>query len=168
MASALEAIYCCYMKKGSYRGEIGDMTSQSTSIRQTELPLIGIVDDDEAVRDAISSLVRSAGFRAAGFPSVEAFIHSEHVNRAECLILDVRMPGLSGLELQSRLAQMKCSIPIILMTAHADDDVRTRALDRGAVAFLSKPFSGVALLDATHSALSSMHAALVRRTGGHA
>src|SRR5258708_7585650 len=121
------------------------------------VPLIGIVDDDESVRDSISSLVRSAGFRSAVFASAEAFLNSDHRPEMDCLvlILDVRMPGLSGLELQRRLSEEKQSIPIIFVSAHAEQDVRATALEQGAVAFLSKPFNDEALLGAIQSAVQS-------------
>jgi FixJ family two-component response regulator len=107
-------------------------------IRKTEL--IGIVDDDEGVRDAITSLVRSAGFRAAAFASAETLLDSEESDTLACLILDVRMPGLNGLELQSRLAEEKRGVPIIFASAYTDPLIQAKALERGAVAFLHKPF----------------------------
>ena len=122
--------------------------------RRREAPLIGIVDDDEAIRDSVSSLVRSVGLRAMVFPSVESFLGSSWKHDSDCLILDVRMTGLSGLELQSRLAVMGLPIPVIFATAHYDDDDRARALDRGAVAFLRKPFTDEALIEAMCSALA--------------
>jgi FixJ family two-component response regulator len=130
--------------------------SDSASLKRTgqrEARLIGIVDDDEALRESLSSFVRSVGFRPAVFPSAEAFLTSGQTHDPDCLILDVRMPGLSGLDLQSRMAGMGCQVPIIFASAHFDDEVRTRALDRGAIAFLPKPFSDEALLSAMHSAL---------------
>ena len=132
----------------------GFMIRQNRSAQQTQRPLVGIVDDDASVRDSISSLVRSAGYRAMTFPSAEAFLSSDHMHDMECLILDVRMAGLSGLDLQRQLHSMRCSIPVIFATAHTDDEVQERALAQGAVAFLHKPFNDEALLDAAHSALS--------------
>jgi FixJ family two-component response regulator len=129
-------------------------TEEEIVDRRREAPLIGIVDDDEAVRDSISSLVRSVGLRAMAFPSAESFLGSNWMHDSDCLILDVRMPGLSGLELQSRLAVMGLPIPVIFATAHYDDDDRARALDRGAVAFLRKPFTDEALIEAMCSALA--------------
>jgi FixJ family two-component response regulator len=113
------------------------------------------VDDDEAVRDAIGSLVRSAGFRAALFSSAEAFLDSDRRGDAECLILDLRMPRTSGFDLQARLAQMGCRTPIVFATACTDSDMRKRALDRGAIAYLHKPFSDDALFDAVRQALNN-------------
>jgi FixJ family two-component response regulator len=122
--------------------------------RHSEAPLIGIVDDDEAVRDSISSLVRSVGLRAMVFPSAEGFLGSNWMHDSDCLILDVRMTGLNGLQLQWLLADMGLPIPIIFATAHYDDVVRRRALDQGAVAFLRKPFTDKALFEAMYSALA--------------
>ena len=117
--------------------------------------LIGVVDDDESVRDALSSLIRSAGYRCIVFPSAEAFLDSPDMYNTDCTVLDNRMPGLSGLELQLRLREMNYPVPIIFVTAHADDLVRTQALQQGAVAFLNKPCSEDALLGAIRSAIES-------------
>jgi FixJ family two-component response regulator len=113
------------------------------------------VDDDESVRDALSSLIRSAGYRCIAFPSAEEFLDSPDMYNTDCTVLDNRMPGLSGLELQLRLREMNYPIPIIFVTAHADDLVRTQALQQGAVAFLGKPCSEEALLGAIRSAIES-------------
>src|SRR5260370_878967 len=118
------------------------------------VPLIGIVDDDEVVRESTSSLIRSAGFRAALFPSTEAFLSSDGLHEMACLILDVDMPGLSGLALQRRLA-VNGSIPIIFITALVDDQVRAMALRQGARAFMAKAFRPEVLLDAINSAVES-------------
>ena len=117
--------------------------------------LIGVVDDDESVRDALSSLIRSAGYRCIVFPSAEEFLDSPDMYKTDCTVLDNRMPGLSGLELQLRLREMNYPVPIIFVTAHADDLVRTQALQQGAVAFLGKPCSEDALLGAIRSAIES-------------
>jgi FixJ family two-component response regulator len=116
--------------------------------------MIGIVDDDSGVRESISSLVRSAGFRAAVFPSAEEFLASKEMKDADCLILDIRMPLVSGLDLQARLAEMAFRIPIIFATGYADEAAQKRALDGGAVAFLHKPFAEEALFTAMRLALS--------------
>ena len=116
-------------------------------------PLIGIVDDDEAVRESIGSLVRSAGFGSAVFSSAAALLSSDRLNDTECLILDVEMPWIGGLDLQRRLAGLNRRIPIIFVTAYPDDNIEQKALDGGAVAFLYKPFGDRALLDAMQLAL---------------
>ena len=118
------------------------------------VPLIAIVDDDDALRYSLDDLIRSMGFRTQGFPSAEAFLGSNHACDAACLILDVRMPGMNGLELQRQLVATNSSIPIIFITSHVDDDTRKRALDAGAVDFLYKPFREEALLKAIDSALN--------------
>ena len=119
------------------------------------LAVIGIVDDDESVRDSISSLLRSAGYKTESFESAEAYLNSDRASEPNCLLLDVRMPGLSGLQLQSELNQQKVSIPVIFITAHPDEQVRERALSEGAVAVLGKPFNDEVLLGAIDSAVGS-------------
>ena len=124
-------------------------------ISMARSPLISIVDDDDSVRESIRSLIRSVGFRAEVFGSAEAFLNSDHLSHTDCLILDVRMPGMTGLELQRQLAMRNWQISIIFITAHDDGENRSRALEAGAVDFLCKPFSEEALLKAVHSALKS-------------
>ena len=119
----------------------------------SETALISIVDDDESIREAIQSLLRSVGFRAKTFASAEQFLQSGQIENTACLILDVRMPGMSGLELQRRLIATQCRIPIVFVTAHGDEEARSRALQEGAVEFLLKPFSEEALLTAIQAAL---------------
>jgi FixJ family two-component response regulator len=122
--------------------------------RQSVVALIGVVDDDESVRDALSSLLRSAGYQCKLFPSSEDFLESGP-RATDCLLLDVRMPGLSGLELHAKLREMNVKVPVIFVTGHADDEVRTRALREGAAAFFAKPFNDDALLGAIQSAMQS-------------
>jgi FixJ family two-component response regulator len=121
----------------------------------SESPLIAVVDDDGAIREAIQSLIRSMGLRAAVFASAEDFLHSGQLHAAACLIVDVRMPRMSGLELQRQLPTARCPTPIIFITAHRDEEARAQALRAGAVAFLYKPFSDEILLKAVESALPS-------------
>ena len=121
----------------------------------SEIPLIAVVDDDEAIREAIQSLLRSVGLRAAVFASAEDFWHAGQLQATDCLIVDVRMPRMSGLELQRQLAAANYSMPIIFITAHGDDEARALALRAGAVAFLDKPFSDEVLLRAVQSVLQS-------------
>jgi FixJ family two-component response regulator len=115
--------------------------------------LISIVDDDESVRESLSSLLRSAGFGTRVFASAEEFLNSAHRRDTACLILDLRMPGMSGLELQSRLSDADHKIPIIFITAHGEEGDRMQAFKAGAVDFLYKPFSEKALLKAVDTAL---------------
>jgi FixJ family two-component response regulator len=115
---------------------------------------VSIVDDDESVREAINSLLRSVGLHAEVFASAEEFLSSGYQHNAECLIVDVRMPGMSGLQLQEQLTCAECDIPIIFITAHVSDtQARARALQAGAVDFLIKPFSEEALLNDVYTAL---------------
>lgn len=117
--------------------------------------LISVVDDDESVREALEDLLHSAGLEVATFASAEEFLGSRHLPTAACLILDLHMPGMGGLELQQRLARDGHRIPIVILTAHGDDNARTNALAKGAVAFMPKPFDGEALLRAVEAALKS-------------
>jgi FixJ family two-component response regulator len=118
------------------------------------IPLISIVDDDDAFRSSLENLIRSVGWRAQGFSSAEAFLRSNQVHATGCLILDVHMPGMSGLELQRQLVVANSQTPIIFITAHEDDDRRRQALDAGTVAFLHKPFYEEELLNAINAALN--------------
>jgi len=116
-------------------------------------PVIFVVDDDESVRRALQRLLKSAGFAVETFASAEYFLKRTHHDAPGCLLLDVRMPGLSGLDLQKRLAASGSTMPIIFMTAHDDEEARSEALKSGAVAFLLKPFEERALLDAIRGAI---------------
>jgi FixJ family two-component response regulator len=121
----------------------------------SEIPLIAVVDDDAAIREAVQSLLRSVGLRAEGFASAQDFLQSGRLQDTACLIVDVRMPRMSGLELQQQLTTAQCPIPVVFITAHGDAETRSRALRAGAVAFLGKPFSDEALLRAVRTALPS-------------
>src|SRR5262249_46625164 len=116
-------------------------------------PLIAIVDDDDALRDSLDDLLRSLGFRTQEFRSAEAFLSANQARETACLILDVRMPGMNGIELQRQIIAANWLIPIIFVTAHADADARARALEAGAVAFLYKPCREEDLLNAIDAAL---------------
>src|SRR5215510_13453642 len=116
-------------------------------------PLISIVDDDDAMRSSLNNLIRSMGFRTQDFSSAEAFLNSSQARDTACLILDVRMPGMNGLELQRQIVAANWRIPVIFVTSHVDDDARVRALEAGAVAFLYKPFHEEDLLNAIDAAL---------------
>lgn len=109
---------------------------------------VAVIDDDASVREALRGLLKSAGFRAEVFASAEEFLDSRRLANTACLILDVRMSGMSGLELQEHLIASNRAVPIIFITAHGDEEARARALERGAVEFLQKPFSDETLLDA--------------------
>ena len=115
--------------------------------------LISVIDDDESVRRTTTLLIESFGFQAAAFASAESFLKSGRVHDTSCLILDVKMPGMNGLQLQSELAAAGYGIPLIFITAHDDKESRGRAMQAGAVAFLDKPFNDEQLLQTVRSAL---------------
>ena len=116
---------------------------------------IAIVDDDQSVREAATNLFRSMGFPVVAFASAEEFLDSDSVERTSCLVLDMQMPGMGGLRLQSHLASAGRHIPIVFVTGYPDEGVRTKALASGAVCFLTKPFAEGDLLDGLQSALTS-------------
>jgi FixJ family two-component response regulator len=115
--------------------------------------LVTIVDDDESVRESLPDLVKEFGFAVQAFPSAEEFLASGSVGQTRCLILDVAMPGMSGLDLKRELKRRRQEIPIVFITAHSDVTVRPRLLEEGAVECLFKPFSDTALLEAIKTAL---------------
>jgi FixJ family two-component response regulator len=115
--------------------------------------LISVVDDDESIRRTTTRLIESFDFRTAAFESAETFLSSDQLHDTSCLIVDVRMPGMNGLQLQSQLAAAGCRIPVIFITAYDDKESRRRAMQAGAIAFLGKPFSDVQLLQIIRSAL---------------
>jgi FixJ family two-component response regulator len=117
--------------------------------------VVAIVDDDESVRVALEGLLRSAGLTARTFESAENFLESGQQLKTACLIADIRMPGMSGLELQGKLNADHCRIPIIFITAHGDTQMRMHAIRAGAVEFLAKPFNDEALLESVRAALES-------------
>jgi FixJ family two-component response regulator len=117
------------------------------------LPTVFIVDDDRGMRQAIQDLVESVGLRAESFASGEEFLRKKHNSRPSCLVLDVRLPQMSGLDFQRRLGETGMHIPIIFVTAHGDIPMSVRALKSGAVEFLTKPFRDQDLLDAIQQAL---------------
>ena len=116
-------------------------------------PLISIVDDDDSLRNSLGNLLRSVGLRVQEFASADAFLASQDVRETACLVLDVRMPGMNGIELQRHIVAADWRLPIVFVTSHADDDARARALGAGAVGFLYKPFREQELLDAIDTAL---------------
>jgi FixJ family two-component response regulator len=116
--------------------------------------LVSVVDDDPSMCEAIESLIRSIGLTAETFASAEEFLESDHLPETDCLIFDVRMPGMSGLELQRRLEAAVWRPPVIFMTAHEEEGARTQALNHGAVGFLIKPFTEADLLQALKRSLA--------------
>jgi len=115
--------------------------------------VVAIVDDDQSVQRSLQDLIESDGLSALCFGSAEHFLDSEARSKAACLIADIRMPGMSGLELQAKLKAERCRIPVIFITAHGDAEMRIHAMRQGAVEFLSKPFDDAVLLEIVHAAL---------------
>jgi FixJ family two-component response regulator len=116
--------------------------------------LIAIIDDDEAMQDSLRDLLEAAALAARCFGSAEEFLKSDLHGKAACLIVDIRMPKMSGLELQAQLKEEECNVPIIFITAHGDARMRIQAMRRGAVEFLAKPFDHQLLLKRVRSALN--------------
>jgi FixJ family two-component response regulator len=117
--------------------------------------LVAIVDDDDSMRIALHGLMKAVGLPAQAFASAEKFLASGQQHQAACLIADIRMPGISGLELQAKLNAERCKIPTIFITAHGDSGMRMQALRAGAVEFLAKPFDDEVLLESVRAALES-------------
>jgi FixJ family two-component response regulator len=128
-------------------------------MKSAAVPTVFIIDDDRGMRQAIQDLVESVGLRAESFATGEEFLGTGHTGRPNCLVLDVRLPQMSGLDFQRRLAETGMQIPIIFITAHGDIPMSVRALKSGAVEFLTKPFRDQDLLDAIQQALERDRAA---------
>jgi FixJ family two-component response regulator len=120
----------------------------------TEQPLVSIVDDDESMRDAVSNLLEAAGFSTATYPDAESFLKSAGVPRAGCLLVDMRMPGMSGLDLHQHLVARGTSIPTVLITAYPSETTRLRARMAGVVCCLAKPFAPEELLECVRRAMA--------------
>jgi FixJ family two-component response regulator len=117
--------------------------------------MVAIVDDDDLMRSALQGLLKAADLPSQAFASAEEFLKSGQQHQTGCLITDIRMPGMSGLELQAKLNAERCRIPTIFITAHGDEKMRMQALRAGAVEFLAKPFDDEALLESVRAALES-------------
>lgn len=128
--------------------------------KTSNVPSVHVIDDNSAVRDAIRWLIEQVGFTAQIFASAAEFLEAYHEDMAGCIVLDIRMPGMSGLDLQQKLVEMGATLPIIIITGHGDVPVTVRAMKAGAFEFLQKPFSDQALLDSISAAMKG-HAALV-------
>ncbi len=124
-------------------------------VNQNKTKLVVVVDDDDSMRSAVQDLLEAVGLPARGFASAEEFLRSGKQYETACLITDIRMPGMSGLDLQAQLNAERCRIPIIFITAHGDEKMRLQARREGAVEFLSKPFDNEVLLDGVRAALES-------------
>jgi FixJ family two-component response regulator len=116
-------------------------------------PVITIVDDDESVREALLSLMRALGFASEAYPCAEDFLKSGRIRRTSCLIADIRMPGMSGLQLHRRLVASGNPVPTVLITAHPDEGIRAQAFQAGIICYLTKPFDEDDLLGCIHAAL---------------
>jgi FixJ family two-component response regulator len=117
------------------------------------VPIISIIDDDASVRAATNNLIRSLGYTVHTFASADAFLRSEHMNETACVIADVQMPAMSGIELQSHLRGQGNRVPFIFITAFPEDSIRERAFKAGAIGFLTKPFDGGTLIGCLNAAL---------------
>jgi FixJ family two-component response regulator len=137
-------------------------------MKSSAVPTVFIIDDDRGMRQAIEDLVESVGLRAESFASGEEFLSRRHTRGPSCLVLDVRLPQMSGLDFQRRLAESGVQIPIIFITAHGDIPMSVRALKSGAVEFLTKPFRDQDLLDAIQQALQRDRAAQEQHAEIHA
>ena len=140
MDAAYSVVHCVVMKSYPEKSATG-------------CPLLSVVDDDEMLRESLPDLLRELGFTARAFSSGQEFLSSDYVGETNCLILDVAMPGMSGLDLQLELKRRDKAIPIIFITGHKDEQIRKQAFRQGAVKFLYKPFSDSDLLDAVNAAL---------------
>ena len=116
--------------------------------------MVAIVDDDELMRSALQGMLKSVGLPSQAFESAEEFLNSGQQRQTACLIVDIRMPGMSGLELQAKLNADHCRIPTIFITAHGDEEMRLQALRAGAVEFLPKPFDDEMLIESVQAALN--------------
>src|ERR1700686_2114330 len=117
--------------------------------------IVAIVDDDDLMRGALQGMLKSVGLPSQAFASAEEFLTSGQQHETACLIADIRMPGMSGLELQAKLNAERCRIPTIFITAHGDEKMRMQALRAGAVEFMAKPFDDEILLESVRAALES-------------
>jgi FixJ family two-component response regulator len=124
------------------------------SAMQDEKAIVFVVDDDESVRESLESLIRSAGLRVSAFASAQEFLATPRADVTSCLVLDLRLPGQSGLELQKRMTELNIQIPIVFITGHGDIPTSVRAIKAGALEFLTKPFRDRDLLDAIHQAIA--------------
>jgi two-component system, LuxR family, response regulator FixJ len=130
------------------------VSDDKTTLPQDDSPLVYLVDDDDAIRDSLSLLLQSVGLKCAAFASAADFLDAYDRDRHSCLVTDIRMPGLSGLELQQRLNEERAYVPVIFITGHGDVPMAVNAMRSGAVDFIQKPFRDQDLLDRIHKALA--------------
>ncbi|MGA8504169.1 MAG: response regulator [Candidatus Sulfotelmatobacter sp.] len=134
-------------------GEHSSLVESNRERKSIERPLVTVVDDDVSVRESLPNLLRQFGFSTRAFSSAEEFLASDCLDETRCLILDVLMPHITGLDLQQQLKLRSPAIPIIFITGQKQEGIRKRALEQGAVAFLLKPVTGTILLEAVNAAL---------------
>src|SRR5580658_1290234 len=145
----------CGSRRGLQAGQFFNSSCQGQTLQMSEPPsIVFVVDDDASIRDALKSLIRSVGLRVELFGSPREFLQAKRPDAPSCLVLDVRLHGESGLELQRELAAANIHIPIIFITGHGDISMSVKAMKAGAVEFLTKPFRGQELLDAIQEAIS--------------
>src|SRR6266446_9640181 len=156
MILAVAAVtYVCYMQGFSPAGNSPRPRRDAEDEQVQHAPIISIIDDDESMRCAIKSLVTSLGLDAYTFASAEAFLQSPHLDHTSCVITDLQMPGLNGVELQKSLLAQGRRIPIIFVTAFPDERLRARAMAAGALGFLSKPFESETLIKLIDKAMET-------------
>lgn len=129
------------------------MKQPASDTHNTEEPVVYIIDDDQSLREAIEDLLNSVGRQAQSFVSVQAFLDTERHDAPACLVLDIRMPGMSGLDFHREMDKWDVQLPVIFITGHGDIPMSVRAMKQGAVEFLTKPFREQDLLDAIHQAI---------------
>ena len=147
--------------------KMGMVRPTRESCTRTKMTIISIVDDDRIVREAMADLLRSLGYEATTFESAEDFLESCNLAQTSCLITDLHMPGLDGLELQSRLIAQGHQTPIIFITAYPEERFRKRAMNAGAAGFLNKPFTEDALINCVESALNSSTSSSRHKPAAH-
>ena len=147
--------YLCWAQGFSAVGSLPRLRPDAEDEQVQHAPIISIIDDDESMRCAVKSLVTSLGFGAHTFASAEKFLQSRHLDHTSCVITDLQMPGLNGVELQKSLLAQGRRIPIIFVTAFPEERLRARALEAGALGFLGKPFESEALIKLINKAIET-------------
>jgi CheY-like chemotaxis protein len=144
-------IFTDLILRGKLPGETLDESGEVVTVKPYR---VSVVDDDESIRDSTRTLLRSVGFDVRTFGSAELFLESGILAETQCIVLDIRMPGMGGLELQKRLNASKARVPVVFLTAHDDANSRKAAIEGGAVDFLCKPFEANSLVSAVQTALA--------------
>ena len=147
--------YICYMQRLTAAKDVPPLPCYVEDQQLQHVPIISIIDDDDSMRCALKSLVTSLGLKAYAFASAEQFLQSPHLENTTCLITDLQMPGLDGIELQQSLLAQGRHIPIIFVTAFPEERMRARAMEAGALGFLGKPFDSSTLVELIDKAVES-------------